>query len=251
MRRAAAYGYNPMAGTNINQTVGAATAKAGAANTGRRQERQQQQQDKSSAMSLFSDNPMQNLAGTAQMSASTAGISGAPTVGGNAMGMSSGFSTLPAIGSLNQAGQFGHTSNFNAWATEANQPSALGSLAQLGMTYAMRNNRADGGLINYADGGMPMDDDPFPGLTEPGGYADGGMPMEEEEMGGGMIRGPGDGVSDDVSAMTEEGEPINVSNGEYIIPADVVEILGEDFFENLIARLHTPAAIQREQQGVA
>ena len=49
---------------------------------------------------------------------------------------------------------------------------------------------------------------------------------------GGKIRGPGTGTSDSI--------PIRVSDGEFIIPADVVEAMGVPFFEKLITKHHTP-----------
>jgi hypothetical protein len=55
---------------------------------------------------------------------------------------------------------------------------------------------------------------------------------------GGLIRGPGSGTSDSIAAQTG-GQPIAVSDGEYWIPPAVVEALGEDFFEALIAQFHT------------
>lgn len=63
---------------------------------------------------------------------------------------------------------------------------------------------------------------------------------------GGKIDGPGTGVSDSVDAVNQSnGQPIRVSNGEFIIPADVVRAKGEEFFNKLVERHHTPAAIQR------
>lgn len=62
---------------------------------------------------------------------------------------------------------------------------------------------------------------------------------------GGLVKGPGTGISDDVEAETEEGEPIKLSNEEFVIPADTVKAFGVDFFEDLIERTHTPAALQR------
>jgi len=56
------------------------------------------------------------------------------------------------------------------------------------------------------------------------GYADGGTP---------------EGVADNLT--------INVSPGEFVMSADVVETLGEDFFNQLQAAFHTPAAQQRKQ----
>jgi hypothetical protein len=49
---------------------------------------------------------------------------------------------------------------------------------------------------------------------------------------GGPIKGPGNGTSDSI--------PIRVSNGEYIVPADVVNKLGVDFFDNLREHFHLP-----------
>lgn len=53
---------------------------------------------------------------------------------------------------------------------------------------------------------------------------------------GGEVVGPGTGISDEV--------PINVSNGEYIIPADVKEKKGTEFFDKLLEKYHTPVAYQ-------
>jgi hypothetical protein len=61
------------------------------------------------------------------------------------------------------------------------------------------------------------------------GYADGGM-----------IQGPGTGTSDSIAAMAA-GQPLAVSNGEYHVPAAVVDALGQDFFEKLIEQFHQPS----------
>lgn len=63
---------------------------------------------------------------------------------------------------------------------------------------------------------------------------------------GGKVRGPGTGVSDSVPAVnTDTGQPIRLSNGEYVIPADVVKAKGEEFFAKLLEKHHLPAARQR------
>lgn len=49
---------------------------------------------------------------------------------------------------------------------------------------------------------------------------------------GGEVDGPGTGTSDSIKAR--------LSDGEYVIPADVVQKLGVDFFDNLRAHFHTP-----------
>jgi len=53
------------------------------------------------------------------------------------------------------------------------------------------------------------------------------------------VRGPGGPVDDKIPAM--------LSNGEYVVPADVVRAKGLEFFEKLKDKYHTPAAIQRRQ----
>jgi hypothetical protein len=65
---------------------------------------------------------------------------------------------------------------------------------------------------------------------------------------GGQIQGPGTGTSDSVPAVnTDTGEPIKVSNEEYIIPADVVSRLGKEFFDDLLRALHKP--VEQGGQG--
>lgn len=56
---------------------------------------------------------------------------------------------------------------------------------------------------------------------------------------GGSINGPGTGTSDSIVAR--------LSDGEYVIPADVVKKMGEDFFDNLLDMHHTPAAVQKRR----
>lgn len=58
---------------------------------------------------------------------------------------------------------------------------------------------------------------------------------------GGEIEGPGTGTSDSVKAVNgDTGQPIRLSNGEYIISKDVVDAKGVEFFDKLQARYHKP-----------
>lgn len=67
-----------------------------------------------------------------------------------------------------------------------------------------------------------------------GGYIDArGLRMAN----GGEVDGPGGPVDDKIPAM--------LSDGEYVIPADVVKAKGVEFFDNLKKKYHTPAAVQR------
>ena len=54
---------------------------------------------------------------------------------------------------------------------------------------------------------------------------------------GGEIPGQTTGIDDT--------KQIHVSGGEYVVSADVVDAIGEDFFDMLQQSLHTPAAVQR------
>jgi hypothetical protein len=64
-------------------------------------------------------------------------------------------------------------------------------IARLGQMKAM----ASGGLGSYSDGGR-------------------------------MLKGPGDGMSDDIPAMIGKKQPARLADGEFVVPADVVSHLG-------------------------
>jgi hypothetical protein len=54
------------------------------------------------------------------------------------------------------------------------------------------------------------------GLANLGGYSDGGR----------MLKGPGDGMSDDIPATIANKQPARLANEEFVVPADVVSHLG-------------------------
>jgi len=58
----------------------------------------------------------------------------------------------------------------------------------------------------------------------------------------GKVEGPGTGISDDIPAM--------ISNGEYVIPADVVKRKGVEFFDKLLEKYHMPAQEQYRKYGI-
>jgi hypothetical protein len=99
---------------------------------------------------------------------------------------------------------------------------------------------ASGGIVKktkkYQDGGIAsLTRDPrMGGATNPAdgynfGFAAGGMPsMPEYQAGGKLLRGPGDGMSDDIPAVIR-GKGVQraaLADGEFVIPADVVSHLG-------------------------
>jgi hypothetical protein len=57
------------------------------------------------------------------------------------------------------------------------------------------------------------------GLADLGGYSD-------YAHGGRMLKGPGDGMSDDIPATIANKQPARLANEEFVIPADVVSHLG-------------------------
>ena len=63
---------------------------------------------------------------------------------------------------------------------------------------------ADGGVMNYAMGGQL------------GGYSDGGQ----------LLKGPGDGVSDDIPAQIGQRQLARLADGEFVVPARIVSELG-------------------------
>jgi len=65
---------------------------------------------------------------------------------------------------------------------------------------------ATGGAIAFNEGG----------LGSLGGYSDGGR----------LLRGPGDGVSDNIPAMIGDRQPARLADGEFVVPARIVSEIG-------------------------
>jgi hypothetical protein len=65
---------------------------------------------------------------------------------------------------------------------------------------------AAGGGLMYGSGG----------IASLGGYSDGGQ----------LLRGPGDGVSDDIPATIGGRQPARLADGEFVVPARIVSELG-------------------------
>jgi hypothetical protein len=75
------------------------------------------------------------------------------------------------------------------------------------MIYNYNTRRAAGGGMMYGNGG---------GISSLGSYSDGGR----------LLKGPGDGMSDDIPAHIGQKQPAALADGEFVIPADVVSHLG-------------------------
>jgi hypothetical protein len=64
-----------------------------------------------------------------------------------------------------------------------------------------------------------------------GGYAAGGNPR--------LLKGPGDGMSDNIPAVIGRRQPARLADGEFVVPADVVSHLGNGSTEAGAKKLHS------------
>lgn len=99
------------------------------------------------------------------------------------------------------------------------------------------------------DGGVATSSDAASGDGSPGSGAgssatsgSGDAPGEGWKDGG-LIRGPGTGTSDSIPVKSKQpgGKQIHYSDGEFVIPADVVAHFGAGTFQSIIDAFHTPA----------
>ena len=108
--------------------------------------------------------------------------------------------------------------------------------------YAGGSEAARGGLLDsrYAHGG----------ITALGGYN-----LGSYSDGGRLLRGPGDGVSDDIPAMIGNKQPARLANGEFVIPARIVSELGNGSTDAGAKRLYEMMAriqkVRRKTKNVA
>jgi len=70
-----------------------------------------------------------------------------------------------------------------------------------------------------------------------GSYSDGGR----------LLRGPGDGVSDDIPATIGEKQPARLADGEFVVPARIVSELGNGSTEAGARKLY--AMMDRVQKS--
>jgi len=97
---------------------------------------------------------------------------------------------------------------------------AMNGMMDIGsMNRGVQDYMQDYGMQNYMqDYGMGMDN-MYAAGGQLGSYSDGGR----------MLRGPGDGMSDDIPAEIrgrKGRQPARLADGEFVVPADVVSHLG-------------------------
>jgi hypothetical protein len=97
------------------------------------------------------------------------------------------------------------------------------------------NNRGAGSSTfgGFAAGGAI----PSHSASHLGDYSDGGR----------LLKGPGDGVSDDIPAMIGEKQPARLADGEFVVPARIVSELGNGSTEAGARKLY--AMMERVQQN--
>ena len=85
---------------------------------------------------------------------------------------------------------------------------------------------------------------PMQGLYQ--GYAGGGH-LGDYSDGGRLLKGPGDGVSDDIPAQIGARQPARLADGEFVVPARIVSELGNGSTDAGAKRLY--AMMDRVQQN--
>lgn len=105
-----------------------------------------------------------------------------------------------------------------------------------------------GGQLNFSPPGGKPDTTQYQeaakggimGLSDLGGYAAGGNPR--------LLKGPGDGMSDNIPATINGRQPARLADGEFVIPADVVSHLGNGSTEAGAKVLHQMMTKVRQER---
>jgi hypothetical protein len=108
---------------------------------------------------------------------------------------------------------------------------------------------ADGGLMDLPVERMSDRNDAMMSMATGGQmYAGGGIShLGDYSDGGRLLRGPGDGVSDDIPATIGQKQPARLADGEFVVPARIVSELGNGSTEAGARKLY--AMMDRVQQN--
>ncbi len=235
LQRLEGYGVDPSQVRNAALDVGVRTQQA-AAQAGAAQQAGQRVEDIGREMRAQAINLGRGaLAGAGQFYGGAAqagqmGVQGATGVTGastGAFGTATPFAQLGMQGFGQAADIMGQGYGMQMQHFGAQQEQRAGMLSGAGQLIGM--------IPGIQDGGAVADYAPTNGMVVEGEYEHVQDPV-------GDVEGPGDGsgIDDQIPAM--------LSAGEYVIPADVVRAKGEEFFDKLLERYHTPAEVQRQQR---
>lgn len=67
---------------------------------------------------------------------------------------------------------------------------------------------------------------------------------------GGLIDGPGDGMSDSIHATIDRREPVKVADGEYVIPKEIAHKYGPEKLKRMMSKVRASAHAKKGQQIV-
>lgn len=262
-RLQARYGINPIAmGQRLNQQSATDALNITALqNQAANIERDRRMRAQAVAMDIGAKERAANIAGYNQLNAmgtglynmATAPLTARQNIGQFALG---GYGNIANM--YNQVAAGGEAMQQvaqNQYAQQsANRNALISTVGQAAGMYAGMK-AADGGRVNrsVSNQSVPysMDTSPSGNYFAPGNSSfqylkDGGKATKESKMFGikphsrpGKVKGPGNGIDDKIPAM--------LSNGEYVIPADVVQKYGVAFFDSMVQNNHVPAAIQRQK----
>jgi len=218
LQRLESYGVDPSQTRNAALDIGTRTAQA-AAQVGAATQADNRVEDVGRALRSDAINmgrgALSNAAGfygqaVGAGSAGQQGAYGATNTGAGALQSSLGFSGQALQGYGQNASILGQGYGMQMDAYNAKNAQTAGLLQGIGGIAGAAMAMADGGQAH------PM-----------------GMAIDPKAD----VNGPGGPVDDEIPAM--------LSNGEYVIPSDVVRAKGEEFFDKLLEKYHTPAEQQR------
>ena len=213
MRQLERMGVNPNSGRFMqlmsNSGLGAAKLQAGALNNARTQARQEGDARTQRAYAVASGVPAYGLQ--------------AAQVGGNLNNQ--------ATGSMSAADRIGQS-----YATLGNQAlqgfggTISGAGTMMGNAYRDQMSAYNANNAGYGAIGQ------LAGIAIPTFFARGGM-----------VTGPGTGTSDSIPAVNQTtGEPIRLSNGEYVLPASTVRQIGVEKLDKIVTKTNGKPPVHRQ-----
>ena len=126
--------------------------------------------------------------------------------------------------SMIRMGEAGSRANYTPY-SKMQRPNALGGINLSAPGVKKEAASASDDEREAAAGGIMQAD-----RYNMGGYASGSVPR--------LLKGPGDGMSDDIPASIDNRQPARLADGEFVIPADVVSGLGNGSTEAGAKHLH-------------
>lgn len=208
----------------------------------------------------------QNEADNAAQGIGPSGIAAAPQGTPGAVSTAAGLMGMPAPGLSAMLGFIAAMASAVNAANQGSGPSTTGigvsEDSQGAVSSPVSQSSVVGTPIGTLDGGGGPDGTGVgasggPGSGTDGGPGDSGVGGDSAGDGtsgsagtsaggdawknGGLVRGPGTGTSDSIKVKSREpgGKQISYSDGEYVIPKDVVDAFGVQHFDNLVQAFHT------------